>query len=140
MSDVPHRAGNEIEQIASQARWVRELALAVARDAHSAEDASQDALLAALRRNSTPDNLTAWLRVAVRRLLAFRARSDTTRCRRGEARRCPSRPGIVLGALSRLAEGRGWIQRCSPTWFALATRSYLRCRGAHDSVRSPRRR
>jgi RNA polymerase sigma-70 factor (ECF subfamily) len=82
MSDVHERAANEFEQIASQSRWVRELALAVARDAHAAEDASQDALLAALRRDTTPGNLTAWLRVSVRRLLSFRARSAANRVQR----------------------------------------------------------
>jgi RNA polymerase sigma-70 factor (ECF subfamily) len=101
MPDMPDRSGG-IEEIASQSRWVRELAIAIARDARAGEDAAQDALLAAWRRRGdAPHHLAAWLSVSVRRILAFRARTDA---RRGQRERDAARPEHVDDDPARVLE------------------------------------
>jgi RNA polymerase sigma-70 factor (ECF subfamily) len=105
MSSMPRHDPVEVEELATQVVWVRNLALAVARDArsrssgdshsvpfarairdaHAADDLAQDAWVAALRRRpDASEPLAAWFSRVMRNLVRFKARSDAHRTEREE--------------------------------------------------------
>jgi DNA-directed RNA polymerase specialized sigma24 family protein len=118
-----------VEDLLAQAVWLRRLALRLVHDEATADDLTQEALLAALRR---PDaarlGLRAWLAGAVRHLLSRRIREESARRRReqsvarGEA--LPSRAS-TSGTAATAARGR----RASPAFSASADGRARRRRG-----------
>jgi len=73
----------ELECLAAQGRWVRRLALDLARNVHDAEDIAQETWLAALRRGPIEEGaLASWCSGVVRNLVRFRSRTDANRAAR----------------------------------------------------------
>jgi RNA polymerase sigma-70 factor (ECF subfamily) len=95
MSTMPPRPTNEFEELVTQVAWVRNLALAIVRDArgsrdarharsandvHTADDLAQEAWVAALRRRpDASEPLGAWFSRVMRNLVRFKTRSDARR-------------------------------------------------------------
>ena len=70
------------DRLSHESEWLHRLARELVRDAHLAEDLSQDALAAALSRPPREDNLRGWLRVVLRRLVQARRRREGQRAER----------------------------------------------------------
>jgi RNA polymerase sigma-70 factor (ECF subfamily) len=100
----------EVEELVTQVAWVRNLALAIARDtngapnphafqskhatrhSHTADDLAQDAWVAALRRHpDASEPLSAWFARVLRNLVRFKARSDAHRVERERRAAKPER-------------------------------------------------
>ena len=87
-----------------QMHWLRNVARQLVRDPHLAEDAVQDAVVAALRqKQSRPAALRGWLGTALRNAVRQRYRADSRRGRR-EARIAASLPAAAPSALEVVAE------------------------------------
>lgn len=83
--DRSSAVSSDLEHLLQRVDRVRELARALVRDAATADDVVQDALVAALGREGGPPRESSWLHRAVRSLAADRARGETGRRRREEA-------------------------------------------------------
>jgi RNA polymerase sigma-70 factor (ECF subfamily) len=74
MSSTP-RQDFPIDHAVSQAAWLRQLALAIVRDAHEADDVAQEAWVAFLRKRPDPgSSLGGWFRGVMRNLVRTRSR------------------------------------------------------------------
>lgn len=74
------------DQLLRHAAWVRRLALRLCADAHAADDAAQDALIAAWRRPPVEaDRLRGYLAASLRNVLAMGRRAEARRARREAA-------------------------------------------------------
>src|SRR4051794_34012722 len=108
MSNMPARESVEVDELAAQVAWVRNLALAIVCDAgrashstngalnarisrathaagamHAADDLAQDAWVAVLERKpDASEPLTAWFARVMRNLARYRARGDRHRLAR----------------------------------------------------------
>src|SRR5262245_22139024 len=85
MQPVPTRDPDpgELDRLVAESVWVRRLALAVAREAHAADDLAQDAWLAALARPPRePGSRRGWFSRVVGNLDRLRVRGDSNRAAR----------------------------------------------------------
>ncbi len=73
------RPDPDLDRLVAEAAWVRKLALAVARDAHAADDLAQDAWVAALARPPRGEDRRGWFARVLRNLERLRARGDSNR-------------------------------------------------------------
>lgn len=70
------------DRLLRESKWLRQIARALLRDEHLAEDLSQEALMAALVRPPHSDNVRGWLHVVLRRMAWLRVRRDARRSAR----------------------------------------------------------
>jgi len=96
----------DIEHLVQRVDRVRDLARALVRDAATADDVVQDALVAALGREGGPPREPSWLRRAVRSLAADRARGERGRRWREEAAARDERLGDAAESVARVELSR----------------------------------
>ncbi len=84
MTTLP--AGRDLDALLAQAGWVRSLALQLCTDAHAAEDAAQEAWLAAAQRPPRESGrLRGYLARTLRNVLRMNGRASRTRARHEDA-------------------------------------------------------
>jgi RNA polymerase sigma-70 factor (ECF subfamily) len=109
MDSEPNEQGSDLAALASK---IRGLALAIAGEAHMAEDLAQDAWVALLRRRATAPGsfLQASLSRTMRNLMRFRSRSETHRSDREQAVARPEQEACCELALERLEVHQAILQ------------------------------
>ncbi len=101
----------EMQSLLDHAQWVRQLALSLVRDPNTAEDLTQEAMLAALKvGDNMPHSPRAWFRAVVRKLAWERLRREDRRTGREEvSARDESTPPTEL-LLQRMAVHRRVVE------------------------------